>query len=82
MEVFSAIARMDLLSDNQMKKARSKLTFVPHGSGNGHVTEVLEGYWTRSLGVAERLPAMAGLRSEVLTICSGEAEPSSTSSIP
>src|SRR4051812_49934027 len=29
MEVFSAIARMDLLSDNQMKKARSKLTFVP-----------------------------------------------------
>src|SRR3954471_23163216 len=39
MEVFSAIARMDLLSDNQMKKARSKLTFVPQASGSGHVTE-------------------------------------------
>ena len=32
MVVFSAIARMDLLSDNQMKKARSKLTFVPQDS--------------------------------------------------
>jgi hypothetical protein len=29
MEVFSAIARMERLSDSQMKKARSKLTFVP-----------------------------------------------------
>src|SRR4051812_19255375 len=39
MEVFSAIARMDLLSDNQMKKARSKLTFVPQDWENGHVTK-------------------------------------------
>src|SRR3954463_6253998 len=40
MEVSSAIARMDLLSDNQMKKARSKLTFVPQESRGGHVTQV------------------------------------------
>jgi hypothetical protein len=33
--VFSAIARIDLLSDNQMKKARSKLTFVPQTVGSG-----------------------------------------------
>jgi len=36
MEVFSAIARMDLLSDNQMKKARSKLTFVPQDWPSRH----------------------------------------------
>src|SRR5438445_5711734 len=71
MDVFSAIARMDLLSDNQMKKARSKLTFVPQCRGNGHVTEVSAVYWTRSLGVAGCFPATAALRRAVETICSG-----------
>src|SRR5260370_18712980 len=42
MEVFSAIARMDVLSDNQMKKGRSKLTFVHHRRQKGHVTEVIK----------------------------------------
>src|SRR3954452_14289942 len=78
MEVFSAIARMDLLSDNQMKKARSKLTFVPQDwpSRNRQQNGGPPDHWMRCLGTAGCLPATAGLRRAVLTIWCGETVPS------